>query len=282
LYLSVLYLKQLFSLHKISVSIVSIFLTVSAYGGNPYGIPDGAGETGMGSVCVMRKGFWPSFINQASLAYNRSISTGISYENRFGISELGTRTAGLVLPAGKTSLGLIYSHFGYSDFCREMAGIACGLSLSENIAAGIQIDYFSEKTYGEYENYQVLTYEAGLIITPSEIIRIGIHLFNPVPNSVRKSFLPVTLRTGAGIDLSKMLFAGVEAEMSSGDKLIIRTGFEYEIIKNLLMRGGFSSKNTSFTMGMGYKIKALRLDLGFASHERLGITSSVSIVYLIK
>jgi hypothetical protein len=282
LYLSGLCQKQLYSLHKISVSIVFIFLTVSAYGGNPYRVPDGAGETGMGSVCIMRKGFWPSFRNQASLAYNTSLSIGISYENRFGINELGTKTAGLTIPVGKTSLGLVYSHFGYSDFRREMGGIACGMSLSDNIAAGIQIDYFSEKTYGEYDNYQAITYETGILFMPSDKISIGVHLFNPVPNSVRKSFLPVSLRAGAGIDLSKVLFAGVEAEMSSGEKLAIRTGFEYEAVKKLWLRGGFSSENTSFTMGLGYQIKSLKLDLGFASHERLGITSSVSIVYIIK
>ena len=95
-----------------------------------------------------------------------------------------------------------------------MAGLACGMKLSEKIAAGVQIDYFSERTSGEYDNNQCITFETGLIVSPSDNIRIGIHLFNPVPNSLRKNNQPVSLSVGAGINLSKILFAGAEAEMS--------------------------------------------------------------------
>jgi hypothetical protein len=249
--------------------------------GDLYHLPAGAGEAGMGSVCIMKTGFWSSFQNQASLAYNKSFSIGINYDNRFNICELGTRTAGLIIPAGKASLGIVYSHFGYSYFRREMGGVACGLTLSDNIAAGIQIDYFSEKTTGEYENYQSVSCEAGIMIVPTDDIRIGIHIFNPVPNFLRKTFMPTTLKAGAGINLNKLLFAGAEAEMSSGKKLVLRGGFEYEAAKNFRLRGGFCTDNTSFSFGLGYLVKFINLDLGFATHEKLGVTSSVSLIFKI-
>jgi len=47
----------------------------------------------------------------------------------------------------------------------------------------------------------------------------------------------MSLRIGAGTYLNKSLFAGVEAEMSSGNRLIIRTGFEYEAAKKTLASG---------------------------------------------
>jgi len=242
----------------------------------------GAGEAGMGSVCVMKTGLWPSFRNQAILVYNTSITAGFNYENRFNLRELGTRTAGLAIPAGKTSLGIIYSHFGYSDFKRSMFGLACGMPLGENLSAGIQIDYFFENASGDYESHHTATYEAGVYFRPSEKVSVGVHIFNPVPNSLRKTIMPSSIRAGAGIELSKVLFAGAEAEMSSGQKLIIRTGFEYEVMKKLSLCGGFSSENTSFTFGLGYILKSLRIDLSFASHEKLGITSNASLIFKIK
>jgi hypothetical protein len=272
----------LYSLQRIIVSLLLFFFFLNTYGGNPYLNSAGAGEAGMGSVCVMKPGFWPFFSNQALLAYNTSYLAGFNYENRFNIRELGTETAGIVIPAGKTSLGFCYSHFGYSDFSRSMLGLACGMSLSENIAAGIQVDYFSEKTSGDYDNYQSVTCEAGLFFKPSEKISVGIHIFNPVPNSLRKTLMPSSIRAGAGIELSKVLFAGAEAELSSGQKLIVRTGFEYEAVKKLWLRGGFSSENTSFSFGIGYLLKSLKIDLGFATHEKLGITSSASLIFKIK
>jgi len=274
-------LKQLSSLLKISVSVFSIFLSLTASGGDPYRPSAGAGEAGMEYVCIMKNGFWTSFHNQASLAHNNSFSFGFNYENRFSIKELGTRSAGITIPAGKASLGAVYSYFGYTDFKREMTGLACGIKLSDKISAGVQVDYLSERTSGEYNDNQSVTCETGLLVTPSENIRIGIHLFNPVPNSIRKTYLPTTLRVGAGTDLSKILFAGVEAEMSSGSKLIFRTGFEYEAAKKLWLRSGFSTNNSSFSFGLGYLTKIVQIDLGFLTHNKLGVTSSASLIFKI-
>jgi len=271
----------LYSLHKITVSVLFVFLFTALSAGDPYRIPAGAGESGMSSVCIMKNGFWPSFHNQALLGFNSSFSAGINYENRFNIGELGTRTAGVIIPAGNGSVGIVYSNFGYNHFRRETAGLSCGLAFSRIIAAGVQIDYFSEKTSSEYDRRHSITCEAGLLILPNENLSLGIHLFNPIPNSLRKSFLPTTLRAGAGIKLNKVLFAGAEAEMSTGKALIIRTGLEYEVFNRLWLRGGFSTDNTSFSFGLGYLLNSLQLDLGFATHEKLGITSSASFIFKI-
>lgn len=236
----------------------------------------------MGSVCVMKPGFWSGFRNQALLSDFHTISAGFNYENRFNIPELGSHTAGMIIPAGRSSLGIIYSHFGFSHFRRETGAVACGLRLSEKLSAGIQADWFFEKGSGEYENIQFITCEAGLLVTPGKNISIGIHIFNPVPNSLRKTFLPSTLRAGAGIRLNETVFAGAELEMSSGENLLLRTGFEYEAARNFILRGGFCTDNSSFSFGLGYDLGSIVLDMSFATHERLGITSSVSMIFELK
>jgi hypothetical protein len=274
-------LKQLSSLLKISVSVLFVFYSLAASGGNPYRPSAGAGEAGMGYVCIMKNSLWSSFHNQATLAYNNSFSLGFNYESRFSIKELATRSLGLTIPAGKASLAAVYSQFGYTDFKRDMTGLACGMKLSDKISAGLQVDYFSERTSGEYDNNQSVTCEAGLLVIPSENIRIGFHIFNPIPNTIRKTYLPTSLRIGAGTNLNKLLFAGIEAEMSSGSKLIFKTGFEYEAAKKLWLRGGFSTDNNSFSFGLGYLAKIVQLDIGFVTHEKLGVTSSVSLIFKI-
>ncbi len=236
----------------------------------------------MGSVCIMKPGFWSSFRNQALLPSFPGISAGISYESRFNIGELSTRTAAIIIPAGRSSLGVLYSHFGFPHFRRETCAVACGLKLSDIISAGIQIDYFLEKTSGEYSNTHALTFEGGLVIIPAENITVGIQIFNPLPNSLRKTFLPSAIRTGAGIKLNKNLFAGVEAELSSETRLLLRAGFEYEVATKFLLRGGFCSENSSFTFGSGYHFRSVDIDMGFVTHERLGITTNVSMVFRLK
>jgi len=275
-------LKHLGSLRKISVSALFIFLSLTASGGDPYRQSAGAGEAGMGYVCATKNSFWSSFHNQALLADYKSFSFGFNYENRFSLKDLGTRTAGVIFNSGKTSLGAIYSNFGNTDYKRDMAGIASALQLSDKISAGVQLDFFSERTSGEYDNNQAVTFETGLLIKPNESLRIGIHLFNPLPNSIRKSYMPARLNIGAGGSLSSSLFAGIEAEMSSGQSLILRTGFEYEAAKKFWLRGGFSTEHNSFSFGVGYLAKFVLIDLAFSTHEQLGVTSSASLIFKIK
>ena len=144
------------------------------------------------------------------------------------------------------------------------------------------IDYISEKGIEKYVNMQSITFESGLLLAASENTRIGIHVFNPVPNSLRKTAFPLILRIGAGRDLSKLLFAGIETEMSSGKKLIARTGFEYEAGSKLWIRGGFSTNNSSFSFGLGYLAEVVLIDFSFTTHERLGVTSSASLIFIIR
>jgi hypothetical protein len=229
----------------------------------------------------MKNSFWSSFHNQATLAYNKSLSFGFNYENRFNIKELGTRTAAVLIPSGKASLAAVCSSFGYTDFKRDMAGLACGLKLSEKLSAGIQVDYYSQRTSGEYNNNQTVTCEAGLLISPSRDTRIGIHVFNLVPNSLIRTFLPMTVRIGAGTYLNKILFNGIETEMSTGGMLIVRTGFEYEAAKKIWLRGGYSTEFNSFSFGLGWLVKFVQMDIGFMTHETLGVTSSASLIFKI-
>jgi len=269
------------SLLKISVSILLIFSSLTASGGDPYRLSPGAAEAGRGNVCLTSNTFWSSFQNQAILPGINSLTFGLSYENRFGISELGTRSAGLILPVGKAALSAVYSHFGYSDFKRDLTGLGCGMMLSRKLSAGIQLDYFSERASGEYKHYQTLTCEVGLLYKLSENTGVGIHLFNPVPNSLRKTFLPASISTGVGTYLNKSIFAGLEAEMNTDSKLILRSGFEYEAVKKLWLRGGFCTEYNSFSFGLGYLTKLVQIDIGFVTHEKLGITSSASLIFKI-
>ena len=272
----------MYSLHKIPVSLLLVFLFLQTSGIDSYKYSAGAPETGMGHSCVMKADFWSSFYNQAALPFIRSFTVGINYENRFSIKELGTRTAGLIIPSGRTTLGIIYSHFGYSDFRRQTAAIACGLKLSGKISAGVQIDCLNETFPGTDHKMRSITFEGGLIFEISDNVRLGMHVFNPVPDSFRKYHLPSSLSAGAGIQLNKRFFASAELRMISGRNLIFMTGIEYEAAANFKIRGGFSTENNSFSFGFGYKIKKSRFDFGFINHDRLGITSSVSMIFQFK
>jgi hypothetical protein len=236
----------------------------------------------MGYSCIAKPGFWSSFSNQASLTFQQYPAAGINYENRFGIIELGTRTAGLILPAGRATLGGVYRNFGYRYFSRHSAGIACGMKLSEKLSAGVQADYFYERTPGEGTRRSSLTFEAGVLVSAGKNTTIGFRIFNPVPGSFRKNWLPSSITTGAEIRLNRLVSATADAELSTGGKARFSIGFEYLIVKNLQIRGGYGSGGSVFCFGIGYKMKSVKIDMGFILHERLGMTSSASLIYELR
>ncbi|MGQ9620894.1 MAG: hypothetical protein ACUVTX_07920 [Bacteroidales bacterium] len=241
----------------------------------------GAGEAGMAYVCVMKPGLWSSFHNQAVLSHYRSAALGFSYENRFSLKEFSTRSVCFTIPSANGAVGAFYSFFGYSDYKRQTAGIASSVILAPGLSAGVQADILSEHSAGDYEDFMQVTCEAGLMFNLSENVTAGIHIFNPVPSSMRNVPLPSSLRAGAGIKPAKNLFAGIETEMITGQNLNIKTGFEYEVSHKLQIRGGYSTRGPSFTFGVGYTVRQSHIDAGFMTHPKLGIISSVSISFVI-
>lgn len=270
----------MFSLHIWSVSFLFVIHCGIAVAGDPWH-PASAPEAGMNNTCIMRDAFWSSFHNQAALAYQKSFSAGISYGNRFGIKELATRSAAVIYPAGNASVGAVYSCFGFPDFRRHHAGLACGLKLSDKLAAGSQVDFLSERTSGEYRDHNMLAFGFGLMFSPGENVTAGIHVFNPVPHSGDLFFGHSAIRAGVGKLLAENLFGGVEVEMRTGSTMVFRAGLEYEAMEKIQLRTGFCTENTSFSFGVGYRMSFMQLDLGFVTHERLGVSSNVSLVFEI-
>jgi len=134
----------------------------------------------MGSVCIMRTGFWSSFQNPALLPitnlYQQELTTKaglISGNLERGLQERS-------YPPELLRWAYLFI-FRISVLPEGNSGLACGLRLSENISAGIQVDYFHDKAAGEYKNIHSVACEAGLLFTPKENITVGVHVFNPLP-----------------------------------------------------------------------------------------------------
>ena len=154
----------MFSLHKIPVSVLFIFLFSSASGSDPYFLAAGAAEAGMSYSCVMRTRILV-IISQpgiASVQYSQLLLDSITRTDSI-LASLEPDQRDLSFLPGRQCIGAIYNHFGYKDLTRHSAGLACGLKLSEKISAGIQTDFFSEKTAGEYNERRSLTFEAGFL-----------------------------------------------------------------------------------------------------------------------
>lgn len=275
-------MTNLHPLLKIRLIILFILLSIPLRGQNPYRLAAGAREASMAYAASATKGFWSSFHNQALLGHYENFTLALNHESRFGLAELSNKTFGLIIPTGHGSLGAVYSYYGYSDFNRHTAAVAYGMKIGEHLAAGVQADLYSTRQWGNYSNYNEITFEAGLLWQPTNLLSLAFHLYNPLPPLLRSNDLPVMISTGVSYLFANRFLTAVEYEAGSNGFNTLKVGCEAELLDLLFLRGGLLTKPFGYSFGTGYRSRLFQADLSFITHENLGLTPSVSLLFNIK
>jgi hypothetical protein len=270
------------ALQKTKLTLLLFILGIAVYSQNPYQLAAGARQAGLAYTSIATEGFWASFHNQAALGMERNLSFGLNHESRFGIAELSNKTFGLILPTGHGALGAVYSYYGYSEYNRHTMGLSYGLMIGKRVSVGVQTDLYSTRQSGDYQNTNEITFEAGILYRPVDNLRVGLHVYNPLPNSLRNHDLPTIVSLGTGYYFSPLFMASIELEGSSTGSNCVRAGLEYEALNNLFFRGGALSNPFGFSFGSGYSGRVFQVDIGFITHENLGLTPSLSLILFLK
>ena len=274
---------QKISLQKIMLTSALCLINIAVYTQNPYRLSAGARQVGLAYATVATSGFWASFHNQASLSKMSKWSVGLNQDNRFGLSELSNKTFGVIIPSGQRgALGMVYSYYGFAEYNRHTVGLAYGMKLGEKISAGIQTDLYATRITGDYRNRYDLTFEGGIQFEPVNELVLGIHVYNPVPTTLHESDIPLVLRLGTSYRFASSFLTIAEIEATDQQYTNVRVAFEYEFLSNLFLRGGFMSNPLGYAFGGGYSGRILQANLGFITHENLGLTPSLSVVIFIR
>lgn len=267
---------------KIRLIILLVLLTIQLSGQNPYRLAAGAREASMAYTSATTAGFWSSFHNQALLGHYENLTLALNHESRFGLTELSNKTFGIIIPTGHGSLGAIYSYYGYSDFNRHTAAIAYGMMIGDHLAAGVQADLYSTRQWGNYNNFNEITFEAGLLWQPTDLLSLAFHLYNPLPTVLRANDLPVMISAGASYLFSNHFLTAIEYEAGSNGFNTLKVGCEAEVLDLFFLRGGLLTKPFGYSFGAGYQSRLFQADFSVITHENLGLTPSISLLFNIK
>jgi hypothetical protein len=71
-----------------------------------------------------------------------------------------------------------------------------------------------------------------------------------------------------------------ESGYDSQKRFSISTGVEYEIVKQLTVRGGFRNNPQTPSLGFAYKIEQWNVETAFLFHQALGLSSGIAVAYL--
>ena len=247
--------------------------------------PFGARSSALSNATVAISDMWSVHHNQAGLSEANEIAAGISYENRFMLSQLGIKSAALVVPVKTGGFGLSVVSLGYSGYTETKYGLSYGQKLGDIFSVGIQIAYFQTKISENYGTRGVVEGEIGFRIKLSDKLTLASHIFNISKaklTTYNDERLPTIIRFGGLYSFSKKVFVSGEIEKDILKNPIAKIGLEYQLSDIFCLRTGVSSVPFSYTFGFGLKIKRFNLDFSSATHYVLGYSPQLSISYRLK
>ena len=246
----------------------------------------GARSLALGNANVTLFDVWSANNNQAGLGLVKGFSIGASYENRFGLSELGLSTLNMAVPFKFGTFGLTVQQFGFSEYSENKFGLAYGMELSKKVRLGGQIDYYSIQIQeAQTANKDALAVELGLQVKATEKFSLAAHVFNLTNQELTGDFqekLPMVLTIGLKYDFSKKLFAVVDLEKNIDLPANLKAGIEYHPVDAFYFRGGLNTYDFHFSGGLGVELKGFCIDLGFSHQTYLGYVSQIALHYSIK
>jgi hypothetical protein len=262
------------------VVILSLISSVLLAGNENYMV--GAGPAGMANAYVMYSGIWSTYHNQAGLARLENMTTGFYFENRYGISELGVQSFAISAPFKSGNFGFSVTHFGYSEYNENKFGLAYAHRFGDKFSAGIQFDYFYLHLPADYGNRGTFVVEAGFLAEPVDKLSLGVHVFNPTRTKIadfQDERIPTIMRAGLGYAFTENLNFCIETEKDLDQKARFKTGIEYVVINDLVLRAGIATNPNQNYFGIGYKLKNFTANMTFSTNPVLPMSTHMSIIY---
>jgi len=245
----------------------------------------GGRSAGLAHASVTLSDVWSTHHNQAGLAWMKTQSAGVYYQNKFSMKELNNIGLAYAHPLKKGTLALQWSNFGYSLYQENKVGLAYALQLSDKLSGGIQLDYLSTKLGGIYGSKSALAAELGLQAKLTSKITIGAHFYNPTRtklNEYNDEAIPSIMRLGIDYRFSDKVLVIAETEKDIDYAATLKGGLEYQANEKLYFRGGIATGPTLGSFGFGLNMKQYKLDIAAAYHQTLGFSPELSFVYEFK
>lgn len=247
--------------------------------GEPLYVPYGAGSMGMAFAVTATPGHWSCFHNQALLTSAPRSGFSAALENRFMMPALSSKAISAVLAFSPAPVGLVASHYGNADYYRIFTGLGSAVKITEGISLGVQVDYITERGAGEYRDVSHVTFETGMTCLISPSLTAGVHLCNPL---APLNSLPSSINAGFHWKQSDELFLTLTGSKASEEPLSVQCGISWEVMDRLTLRTGYMSSPSAFAFGIGVRTGRIETDAGFLLNGVTGVTSSVSITWLIR
>jgi len=214
--------------------------------------------------------------NPAYLPFSKKLQIGASVFNRFEMKELSTQSVFGSIPNFLLDMNFRLSSFGYSDYqlIEGQAGFA--KKLFRKFSIGTSIGYFIENSVLEESNRTYLRADLSFFWRISDTFGWALTTDNLIHTLNSQ---PISCFSGFQWQLNPLTRVLSEAGYDSQKRYYLCAGVEFEIVKNLTVRGGFRNNPQTPSLGFAYKIDHWNIETAFLFHQALGLSSGIAITY---
>lgn len=246
-------------------------------------LPQGARSAGIGESSVTFIDAFSFHHNPGALGFLEKGSVGFSYQSRYLLKELQSQGFAVAQPLKRGVVSVGGQFYGYEQFRTNRLGAGYSMKLSDNIAAGVQLNYLSARLDPAYGVRQTLSGEFGILGKINEDLSIGFSVMN-IGRAKLSAFqddrFSTLIRLGASYQIVDDLLITAEISQEVAFQARLRGGFEYnpESISMLFIRCGVQSNPMELAFGFGIDFEPVKLDLATQYNQLLGWTPSVGLI----
>lgn len=248
-------------------------------------LPLGGRQAGMGNSAVSLYDFWAISHNQAGLAGQQHTGAGFYIENRYLTKEMSLGAVAVAFPAANGVFGINVTYFGFSQYHESKAGLSYARKFGQNFSAGMQLNYLYTYLGPDAGSSGTVAAELGVICQLLPQVNLGVHLFNPTGSRIGSSHgenIPRIIRLGVSWMYQELVLIALETEKDMDQHPVFRAGLDYQVVKNVFLRGGIGSQPVTNSFGFGLKLGNLDLDLSSSFHQILGYSPQFSLTYFFR
>lgn len=229
---------------------------------------------------------YSAFKNPAALGSVSTTNLGISFQNRYLLKELSTKSLFFSSNYKLINFAFCTSYYGYALYNESLSGIVLSRNFNNTFNLGVQYNYYSVYYAAVNKRYGTFFPQVGLLVKLSSAFQFGFSTFNPLQQSIKSSYLekriPSIFSLGCDWKMSDNLNLMFQTDKNISSNYRLAGGFEY-VIKDFLTvkTGAYHAEFLVPTLGFGCKMGKAVFHLNAELHPKLGLCTMAELNYCI-
>lgn len=226
---------------------------------------------------------WMPWHNPAGIGSASSFRSAVCFvPEPFGMKELRTTSAALVLPTPFISVGLVLDDFGSALYRESTALVGIGKTIENGVSVGLaaNIGIVSIQRYG---TASLVTFDLGVRLKLIESLSLGYCWKNVGGATISNAGEnPPQIQTlGVCYIPHRLALFTVDLEKDIRFPFQVRAGIELKILDPLAFRCGCSNNPETFAAGFGVTMAGWECSYAVNTHPQLGLTHVLGISFEI-